>query len=318
MKTKLEMMVAYLAGRQGASAELIRRDLEDPSSEASLWLSELRSRSRALFNLRSRQQPDRIGSRSIQLDLETTIPRISRRWPLLYFLGASAATLLLCAVGMEWRARNDRLLHLEAIIAEQNARWGDRLGMIELAVTTRQAPDQTETPTRKIPISPNDRSSSQTEMPTTLALARLEAKLGELGQQLSQDQPKQDAASPSIEPLRGDLERLRREVENSSHASKQQIQELSAVVREVLHLLRRLTGHGRMPEPLQVPAPVSVPVPQKHDPALGQNPKMSSGPGQPAGEFPMPGQEPGHQQRGLLHHPGGHIGAGMQTPGGPR
>ena len=38
MTTKLEMMVGYLAGRQGKAAESIRRELDDPTSEASRWL----------------------------------------------------------------------------------------------------------------------------------------------------------------------------------------------------------------------------------------------------------------------------------------
>ena len=49
MKTKLEMMVAYLAGRKGEAAESIRRELEDPTSEASRCLEAVRSRSRGIF-----------------------------------------------------------------------------------------------------------------------------------------------------------------------------------------------------------------------------------------------------------------------------
>ena len=49
MKTKLEMMVAYLAGRKGEAPELIRRELADPTSEASLCLEAVRSRSRGIF-----------------------------------------------------------------------------------------------------------------------------------------------------------------------------------------------------------------------------------------------------------------------------
>ena len=50
MKTKLEMMVGYLAGRQGESAESIRRKLRDPAGEASRWLEEVQSRSRDILD----------------------------------------------------------------------------------------------------------------------------------------------------------------------------------------------------------------------------------------------------------------------------
>jgi hypothetical protein len=153
-------------------------------------------------------------------------------------------------------------------------------------------------------------------MTTALALARLEAKLGELGERLGQEAPKLETPAPSVEPLRGDLERLRREMELGSEASKKQIQELSAVLREVLHLMRRLNVHARSAEPIQVPVPVPVPMPQGREPALGQRPE-TNGPGQPPGQPLMQGQVPRQQQWGLHNPPGGHIGHGMQTPGGP-
>ena len=66
MKTKLEMMVAYLAGRKGEAAESIRRELEDPTSEASRCLEAVRSRSRGVFGADLPEMPDPIPSRSIR------------------------------------------------------------------------------------------------------------------------------------------------------------------------------------------------------------------------------------------------------------
>ena len=63
MKTKLEMMVAYLAGRQGEAAESIRRELEDPTSEASRWLEAVRSRSRGIFGAGSPEGLDFVATR---------------------------------------------------------------------------------------------------------------------------------------------------------------------------------------------------------------------------------------------------------------
>ena len=55
MKTKLEIMVGYLAGRQGEDVESIRRELEDPSSEASRWLEAVR-RGRGGSSARARRK----------------------------------------------------------------------------------------------------------------------------------------------------------------------------------------------------------------------------------------------------------------------
>src|SRR6476469_9704361 len=91
MKTKLEMMVGYLAGRQGESAESIRRELRDPAGEASRWLEEVQSRSRDILDgglLKSRG-----------LDLHPylrkgiVVQRPGRRRWLTVLLGASAMTL---------------------------------------------------------------------------------------------------------------------------------------------------------------------------------------------------------------------------------
>jgi hypothetical protein len=315
MKTKLETMVGYLAGRQGAAVERIRLELEDPGSDASRWLTEVRSRSRALFSPGSLEQPS--GGRSPTIPAFTAEPRPSRSgWLPPFVLGASAAALVLLAVGAFLRAPDDRLNRLETLLAQQDARWGSRLEQIETAVTSPRAPSPAEAPSAKRSTSQDAKSAPQIDMTTALALARLEAKLGELGERLGQEAPKLETPTPSVEPLRSDLERLRREMELGSEASKKQIQELSAVLREVLHLLRRLNLHARSAEPIQVPVPVPVPMPQGREPGLGQRPETNA-PGQPPAQALMQGQVPRQQQWGLHNPPGGHTGHGMQTPGGP-
>jgi hypothetical protein len=315
MKTKLETMVGYLAGRQGAAVERVRLELEDPGSDASRWLTEVRSRSRALFSPGSLEQPS--GGRSTTLHPFTAEPRPGRSWWLPPFvLGSSAAALVLLAIGSFLRQRDDRLNRLETLLAQQDARWGNRIEQIETAVTSPRAPSRTEAPSAKTPTSQDTRSAPQVDTTTALALARLEAKLGELGDRLGQEAPKSETLAPSVEPLRGDLERLRREIELGGEASMKQIRELSAVLREVLHLLRRLNVQARSADPLQVPVPVPIPLPQGREPGLGQRPE-TNGPGQPPGQLLMHGQVPRQQQWGLQNPPGGHIGHGMNTPGGP-
>ena len=87
MKTKLEMMVGYLAGRQGEAAELIRRELEDPTSEASRWLEAVRSRSRGVFVADSLEGPAPISTPSIRGRANAP----GRPWPGDGRLGSSSA-----------------------------------------------------------------------------------------------------------------------------------------------------------------------------------------------------------------------------------
>ena len=221
---------------------------------------------------------------------------------------------MLLAVGAFLRARDDRLDRLETLLAQQDARWGNRLERIETAVTSPRAPSPAETPSTKKATSQDDKPAPQTDVTTALALARLEAKLGELGERLGQEAPKPETPAPSVEPLRGDLERLRREMELGSEASKRQIQELSAVLREVLHLLRRLAVNARSPEPIQVPVPVPVaagPVCR----ALGNDQRWADRPaGGPALDA---GSTAASTAMGVPKPPGRPQGHGMQTPGGP-
>ena len=62
------------------------------------------------------------------------------------------------------------------------------------------------------------------------------ARARELGQQLGDGLPKQDQDAPQVAQLRQDLDRLRQEVELAVRASKQESQETSVAVREILEL----------------------------------------------------------------------------------
>jgi hypothetical protein len=288
MKTKLDMMVAYLAGRQGEAAESIRRELEDPTSEASRWLEAVRSRSRRVFGAEAPEMPDPIPSRSIH-DRATAPGTAGRRLPPLLF-GASSAALVFIAVGAAWRSQDDRLRQLEANLARREARWGDRFNRLETALARREVPPQSEPsgPKEANPREPKPPTSA--DQPTSLALARIEATLGEIGQRLEEGQAGRDQDDQRIAQLRRDLDRLRQEVEMAGRASRQERQELGGAVREILQLLRRLASQSGPMEPMQVPVPIPV-SPQGHEAGVGQGPGMMPEPGQAQ----MPGTA--HPQR---------------------
>lgn len=309
MKTKLETMVGYLAGRQGDAVERIRLELADPGSDASQWLAELRSRSRALFDPGSLNQPP--GGRSPAISTFTAEPRPSRRrWLPQLVIGASATAVVIFAVGAFLKTRDDRIHRLESLLAQQDARWGERIERLKSAVTLPRVPLQQETPTVTKPTSHDDKPAPATDPTTALALARLEAKLGELGERLGREEPKAETPDPSAEPLRGDLERLRREMMLGSQAHKRQIQELSAVLREMMQLLKELAVNARTAAPIQNPVP--IPMHQGHNPAMGQRPEANG-----SGELFLQGQMQHQPQWGSQKPPGGRFGSGMQTPGGP-
>ena len=288
MKTKLEMMVAYLAGRKGEAAESIRRELEDPTSEASRCLEAVRSRSRGVFGADLPAMSDPIPSRSIR-NGATAGGRPGRRLPSL-LVGASSAALVFIAAGTAWRAQDNRLRHLEATLARREDRWGDRFNRLESALTRPQAPSQRQS------VSSNGANLQElkppvpADRPTSLALVRIEARLGELEQRLGQSQPRQDQDDQQVDQLRRDLDRLRQEVETAVRASRQESQKLSVGVREILELLRLLTMQSRAMGPMQFPVPIPV-QPQGHEPGAGQGPGMMSGPGQVPGQAQTPGQD---------------------------
>jgi hypothetical protein len=288
MKTKLEKMVAYMAGRKGEAPESIRRELEDPMSEASQCLEALRSRSRGLFGADLTEMPEPIPSRSTG-NRATTRGIAGSRLPSL-LVGASSAALVFIAVGMTWRAQDDRLRNLEVKLEKRDDRWGDRFNRLEAALTRREGPTQRQPASSKAPIFPEPKPQTSADRPTSLALARIEARLGELEQQLGQGQPMRDQDDQQVAQLRRDLDRLSQEVEIAVRTRKQESQKLSTAVREILELLRRLTMNSGAMAPMQVPGPIPIP-PQGQHPGVGQGPGMMPGPEQVPGQAQMPGQE---------------------------
>ncbi len=277
MKTKLEMMVAYLAGRQGEAAGSIRRELGDPTSEASRWLEALRSRSAGIVGADPPEMPAPISARPTR-DRTTGPGMTGRRLPAL-LLGASAAALVFLALAASWRSPDDRLRDLQAALERREARWGDRFDRLEAALARREAPPQ-GAPAGSKAANPRElKPPTVADRPTSLALARIEARLGELGQRLEEVQTGRDPDDQRVAQVRRDLDRLRQEVEMAGRASRQEGQELGAAVREILQLLRRLAVQSGSMETMPVPVPIPV-LPPGHEPGVGQGPGLIPGSGQ--------------------------------------
>jgi hypothetical protein len=297
MKTKLEIMVAYLAGRQGEAAGSIRRELEDPTSEASRWLEALRSRSREILGADPPEMPAPILARPTRD--RTTGRGKAGRWLPALLLGASGAALVFLAVAASWRSQDHRLRDLEAALERREARWGDRFDRVEArwgdrfdrleaALTRREAPPRGEPAGSKVANTQERKPPTVADRPTSLALARIEARLGELGQRLEEAQAGRAQDDQRVAQVRHDLDRLRQEVEMAGRASRQEGQELGAAVREILRLLRRLASQSGTMGTMPVPVPIPV-LPPGHEPGVGQDPGMI--PGQ--GLVPSPAQVPG-------------------------
>jgi hypothetical protein len=225
---------------------------------------------------------------------KTRLGTAGRRLPLL--LGASSAALIVLAVGAAWRSQDVRLRHLEAALSRREARWGDRFGRLEAALARREVTPKSDPSSSKAAIPREARPTAPGDLPTRLALARIEAGLGELGQRLEQAGRAQD--DPRIAEVRRDLDRLRREVETAGRASRQEGQEMGTAVREILELLRRLTSQPGTMETMPVPVPIPV-SPPGHQPMVGHEPGTipGHGPAQMPGVLPHTPHAPGRGNR---------------------
>jgi hypothetical protein len=227
-----------------------------------------------------------------------------KRW-LAVLLGASAVALAFVGLAATWRVQGERLLRLETMLRRREAQWEDRFNHLDaiLARWLKEVPGMptaSKTPTTRETIPP-----APPEKPPDLALARIEARLAELGRRLDEVAPRQPQGDPTVDQLRRDVEQLGQQAEARARLSRQEFQSLSVVLQEVLQALTRLALTSRGSEPMQVPVPVPV-FPEGHTPGLGQVPGMLPGQGQTPGQGPS-GMDPGHDNRGRdpRNHPDG-------------
>jgi hypothetical protein len=321
MTTKLEMMIGYLAGKQGTAAETIRRELEEPASEASRWLAAMQRRSQAILRSSPPKAQDLIPPASMRNDMYAHGP--ARRRLLPFLCGVSAASAILLAMGVAWRAQENRLLRLGTMLTERDAELGTRLDQLNAALTKRRAapPDHAQAAKQSVPLKANPPVT--VDETTGPALARIEARLGEVGDRLRETQASQSPSDPMIDELRRDVERLRKDVEARAQLNSQESREQSMVIQEVLQLLRQQALRPWGPGQTQVPVPVPVPMqefPRRGGHGPGHMPGAEQIPGQPqipdenhfrqdAGQGDREGRPQGHS--------GGFMRPRIQRPGGP-
>lgn len=274
MRTKLDLIVCYLADRDDGSAEPIRRELGEPSSEASLFLEGLRERSRAMIDPRSQDslKAKAAPRGSIRPGATGRTPFPARWIP----LAGAAAALVFIAAGVAWREQSARLKRLEAALARNVAESKDRIARLEFAQAAhpRSAPPPGRAPTTQfaapppIVLNPKDKASE-------LLLARLEIGLAKLEERLNApDGPQPEPVDTSAtDQLRRDLGELQRDAAIRDKAFRKDLGEMRSTLREAIFWIRQLAAQS----PAQIPVPIPFPV-LPSVPTNGQN--MGPLPGQ--------------------------------------
>ncbi len=316
MRTKLEILVSYLAGRGVPSDGPIRGELGDPSSEAGLFLEELRERSRGMLDAGLPEVPDLWTTPLGRA--EPGHPGRSRRLlPALVACGLAAT--LLVALGLGWRAQEERVRRLEDALARRDAQWKERVGHLELALAARDhlppvKPPPAATPTTP-PIAPDPRGQA-----SVLMLARLEDGLAKLDRRLKESEgPRIEPVTPTPadDQMRQDIEGLKQDFGARERALRDDLGELRSTLQGVIQVIRQLSAQtmmgGSMPIPYQVPFPAAGGV---LDP--GRN--AATMPGQaPASGLSPTVPNAGHLHPGAVHpgHHPDHRMPGQHSPGGP-
>ncbi|WP_435007797.1 hypothetical protein P12x_005062 [Tundrisphaera lichenicola] len=228
---RLESMVEYLSGREGEAAPAIRAAMADPSSEASRFLEEVRSRSRALVPTQTSEP---------QLPARP-VARSARPWRLAAN-SALAASILLASGSALWfgQARLDRL---ESALERREAEARAEARRLEtaLALVVKEPTKVAAAPT----------PSNPRPHPIEQALARVEVGLDRLDRRIEGlDRPAPEVApvvppeappaetDPAIAEIRRDVAGLRRELVASDKAGARQVAEIRMALQEVGSLLR--------------------------------------------------------------------------------
>ncbi len=245
MKTKLETIAGFLAGREDGAAPL-RGELGDPSSEASLFLEATRSRSRALI-----AEPAGVpGGPGAE-------PEAARRPPRSWAMGLFGVMACLLAVAallwvgevrlhrLESRLERDRL----AVEADLRASEGRLARALE---ALKPGPPRELPPSREPAIE--------------AAVNRLQTALDGHGRRLDElaragpapAVPFAPRPDPSLAEIRAELVLIRREAAANELASGRQMQELRTIVQELNEVIRRLLnrppgGPGRGPPAMIMP-----------------------------------------------------------------
>jgi len=261
MKTDLETMIGYLAGRAGGDAARLRAEFGDPSSEASRFLEAARRRTRALVDDRPAEEPR-----------PAPAPRRARAWRISPAAAAAALVLVSALVPLGVGEVRERRLRAALDRAEADSRA--QAGRLRAALLARPTPTRPDPPA----------SSKPRDEPITLALNRVEEGLGKLERRLdgfSRPAPGPPTAievpppigpDPSLGEIRAEIVAIRRETASSEQATARQLQEMRTVLQELNQIVRRAVSRPQG-GPQQVPMPMMMP---------GNEPNLQFGPNQSA------------------------------------
>ncbi len=230
MRTDLEAMIGYLAGREGNDAARFRTELDDPSSEASRFLDATRRKSRALVgdDLAGPPTPQAHG------------PRRARARRPVAVAATAALALVLAATAALFQSGEARGRRLEATLARREAESRAESRRLEASLARALGPRHDA----------NARGGPGGE-PIALALGRVEDGLGKLERRLdglsarptapanAPDMPAAPGPDPALAEIRAELAALRREAAAGEQATARQIQELRSVLQEVNQIVRR-------------------------------------------------------------------------------
>ena len=243
MKTDLETMIGYLAGRDGQGDAGLRAELDDPSSEASRFLEAARRRTRAL-----------IADGPVDEPRPAPLARRPRHRRVAMVAGAVALVLISALIPLGFGAIRERRLREALTRAESDAR--EQAVRLEAALA-RTTPRPASTP----PTKPR-------EEPIALALNRVEAGLGKRERRLDDlsrpapappaiESPPPLGPDPSLGEIRAEIAAIRRETASSEQANARQLQEMRTVLQELNQIVRRAVSGPR--SGLGVPMPMMMP-----------------------------------------------------------
>jgi hypothetical protein len=259
MNTRLEMMAGYLAGRRDASADLIRRELEDPASEACRFLEAMQEKSRGALEVNPPGRPDRL-------------------WLPITGLALVLAPILIAA-GAAWWAHELRLRGIEASLSRAHQGWTDQVGRLETAVA--RGGKATESALARL----------------EAALSKLERRLGEVpAARLDPDDPAVGRWIRDLEGLRQDLDARVRADRQDLQEMRASIEEAR---RSLRRLEARPTPQPvQVPVPVLIPLSRQAPGPglESHDRDQGypsQGSELPRSPGDRRGPPPRTSGPPG-------------------------
>jgi hypothetical protein len=233
MKTKLEMIAGYLAGRRDDSADQIRQELGDPANEACRFLEAMQEKSRGALRVNAPGRPARLW-----------LPITS-----LALVGA----LILIAVGAAGWVHDRRLRSIEASLSRADQRWADRVARLETAVA--RGGNTTESALARL----------------EAALGKLEGRLGEIrAARLDPDDPTVARWLRGLDDLRQDLGARARADRQDLQELRSAIDE---ALRSLRRLEARPAAKApvQVPVPVLIPLPSQGQSPgqEHHDPDRG-------------------------------------------------